>query len=451
MRTVWLRQRDSRVWDGLGGVPAEEARVPQIGSMVDCCLSGRFRVASSSDSRHGKEADDTLGGSKINSGKKPLVLHSGNKEKSAVKNNALLRKKVNEKRDRLIEGSPCAMPLNGSIPTELPRIISLFSGAGGLDLGFHQEKFEVAVAIDLSKSAIETHKHNFQRTHSVAADLILLKPDGVRKIVSEQVPAKSRIGVIGGPPCQGFSRANTNALANDPRNQLPQLYLDIVRELQTSYIVEFVVFENVLGIRDKKHLATFQALKDGLNGLGFEITEKELCALDFGVPQNRRRIILLAMRRDQGYGVVKPLPKSGHRTVKDAIGGLAAPKYFERNLKSIDIPFHENHWTMMPKSPRFRNPDIDYGNEGRSFKRLIWDEPSPTIAFGNREIHVHPDGARRLSILEAMLLQGFPMDFVLKGNLSEQVQQVSNAVPPPLGRSLAAAVKSALLTGSGKG
>lgn len=335
------------------------------------------------------------------------------------------------------------IPAKHAAGAGLPSIVSLFCGAGGLDWGFHAEKFKIPVAIDLSEAAVRTHKRNFKATHSVAADLIKLQPRGVHKLVAEHIPAKTRIGVIGGPPCQGFSRANTTSQADDPRNQLPKLYLEIVKKLQTTYTVEFVVFENVLGIRDKKHAATYKALKDGLDSLGFDVTEKELCAADFGVPQNRRRIVLSAMRKKQGYGEVRPIPKEGVKTVREAIGDLDEPKFFDRKLKPEDIPVHANHWTMRPKSPRFSNPDDDYA-DGRSFKRLAWDEPSPTIAFGHREIHVHPDGRRRLSIYEAMLLQGFPEKFILEGNLSEQVEQVSNAVPPPLGQSIAAAVKSAL-------
>ncbi|MDZ7584550.1 MAG: DNA cytosine methyltransferase [Thiobacillus sp.] len=335
------------------------------------------------------------------------------------------------------------LPEVDSPSEDLPRVVSLFSGAGGLDWGFHQEGFQIPLAIDISDAAVRTHKKNFSNTHSVAADLIKLQPLGVYKLVSGQVPKGSRIGVIGGPPCQGFSRANTTSKADDPRNELPQLYLSIVKKLQRAYTVEFVVFENVLGIRDKKHAATYKALVNGLNGLGFDVTEKELCALDFGVPQNRRRVVLSAMRKKQGYGEVRPEKKTGLKTVREAIGKLSAPKYFDRKLTPADIPVHANHWTMQPKSPRFANPDGEYA-DGRSFKRLLWDEPSPTVAFGHREIHIHPSGTRRLSIYEAMLLQGFPENFVLEGNLSEQVEQVSNAVPPPLGKSIAAAVKTAM-------
>ncbi len=338
------------------------------------------------------------------------------------------------------------LPLTQEVATpceELPRVVSLFCGAGGLDWGFHQEGFQIPLAIDISDAAVRTHKKNFNNTHSVAADLIQLKPLGVYKLVRGQVPEGSRIGVIGGPPCQGFSRANTTSQADDPRNELPQLYLNIVKRLQKAYTVEFVVFENVLGIRDKKHAPTYKRLVDGLIGLGFDVTEKELCALDYGVPQSRRRIVLSALRKSQGYSEVRPEKRTGLKTVREAIGKLATPKYFDRKLTPADIPVHANHWTMQPKSPRFSNPDGNYA-DGRSFKRLAWDKASPTVAFGHREIHIHPSGTRRLSIYEAMLLQGFPESFVLEGNLSEQVEQVSNAVPPPLGRSIAAAVKVAM-------
>lgn len=326
----------------------------------------------------------------------------------------------------------------------LPYIVSLFSGAGGLDLGFHQEGFSISVAIDLSPAAIKTHKRNFATTLGIAADLRALKPEGVYALVAKSIPAGSKLGVIGGPPCQGFSRANTLSQTSDPRNDLPQLYLEIVKKLSEHYVVEFVVFENVLGIRDKKHSEKYREILTGLDTLGFDTTEKELCALDFGVPQNRKRVILSALRKGQGYAVVRPNKCEGPRTVRDAIEGLPAPAYYKKNLSVAEIPFHVNHWTMQPKSKKFSNPQ-NATSEGRSFKRLNWDLPSPTIAFGNREIHIHPTGIRRLSIYEAMLLQGFPKDFILEGNLSEQVQQISNAVPPPLGRSIAAAVKTALV------
>lgn len=337
------------------------------------------------------------------------------------------------------------LPMRG-VGTELPRIISLFCGAGGLDLGFHEEGYRVPLAIDISPAAIKSHSRNFKDTLAVVGDLTKLGPKGVLEYVRSVVPNGERIALIGGPPCQGFSRANVNSSANDPRNSLPSLYLDVVRLLQSEYVVEFVVFENVLGIRDKKHEVVYRAFLNSLNVLGFDVTEKMLCALDYGVPQNRKRIIISALRSGQGYSAVVPEKVLGPVTVAEVISGMCEPAFFRRGLESEDIPFHPNHWTMQPKSKKFSG-EYTPSSASRSFRRLKWDAASPTIAFGNREIYVHPSGHRRISILEAMLLQGFPKGFVLEGNLSEQAQQISNAVPPPLAKSVASAVKVAMEKG----
>ncbi|MCA1533568.1 DNA cytosine methyltransferase [Bradyrhizobium sp. NBAIM03] len=105
---------------------------------------------------------------------------------------------------------------------QLPKIVSLFSGAGGLDHGFKSAGFKLSAAFDISPAAIETHKRNFRGATATAGDLIALGPKGVASIVKNAVDVGSRIGIIGGPPCQGFSRANTTAKASDPRNQLPK-------------------------------------------------------------------------------------------------------------------------------------------------------------------------------------------------------------------------------------
>ena len=107
----------------------------------------------------------------------------------------------------------------------LPRVVSLFSGAGGLDLGYKRAGFPLVLAVDNSPAAIRTHQRNFSRTTSITADLVELRPEGVLTHLASLVRPGDSIGVIGGPPCQGFSRANTGSAANDPRNKLPLLYL----------------------------------------------------------------------------------------------------------------------------------------------------------------------------------------------------------------------------------
>lgn len=343
-----------------------------------------------------------------------------------------------------LDASPGSAPVPIRPAASRPKIVSLFAGAGGLDLGFLNVGFEVPIAFDSSAAAIESHKANFLATLGVVADLIKLRPAGVARRVRKVIQPGSTIGVIGGPPCQGFSRANTNAKEDDPRNSLPRLYLRIIKELQKSYDVDFIVFENVLGIRDKRHISKFEKLLRDLGRLGFQTHQEELCALDFGVPQVRRRIIVSGVAEKYKNGPISPRPVLGLRSVRDAIGNIAEqPLFFRRGISSTEIPVHPNHWTMQPKSVRFQTPDA-IRSDGRSFKKLLWDAPSPTVAYGNREIHVHPNGTRRLSVFEAMLLQGFPSSFVLKGTLSDQVLQVSNAVPPPLAEAIARAVESAL-------
>ena len=321
-------------------------------------------------------------------------------------------------------------------------VVSLFCGAGGLDLGFVKAGFPIAIALDKSAPAVRTHIRNFD-SHSQCVDLRELGPKGVATLVEGQIPLGSRIGVIGGPPCQGFSRANTESHPNDPRNALVGLYLDIIRELKRKFQVEFLVFENVLGIQDSKHIVLYQGLLDEISKMSFEAKAMRLCALDFGVPQKRNRVVIAAVAKDRNYGQINVKPRKGIGTVREAIGKLESPVFFSRSLSPDSIPVHPNHWTMRPVSVRFRTPPERWRN-GRSFKRTFWEKPSPTIAFGHREIHVHPSCKRRLSIYESLLLQGFPTKFVLEGTFSDQVEQVSNAVPPPVGFAVARAIKDSL-------
>lgn len=329
-------------------------------------------------------------------------------------------------------------------PHVLPKIVSLFSGAGGLDLGFQRADFPLSFAVDVSPAAIQTHRRNFKDTVSVTADLEKLGAAGVLANLGSILEPGEPIGVIGGPPCQGFSRANTGSAADDPRNRLPLLYLQIVEALQKKYKVEFVLFENVLGIRDAKHKITFHGILSKFREIGLTPDVNEYSVLDYGVAQTRTRVIISGFRDEAVARAFKPKKTiSKNLTVRAVIGSLPAPVFYARGLDKTTIPYHENHWTMRPVSERFSHPG-GANRAGRSFRRLEWDKPSPTVAYGHREIHVHPDGRRRLSIYEAMLLQGFPSDFVLEGTLSSQVEQVSNAVPPPLARSLATAIKAAM-------
>jgi DNA (cytosine-5)-methyltransferase 1 len=322
-------------------------------------------------------------------------------------------------------------------------IISFFSGAGGLDYGFRREGFQVILACDNFPAAVRSYNFNAKRRIAREADLATFTGEDINRLIEEQSSGLPPDGVVGGPPCQGFSRGNAQANRRDPRNLLPFRYAEILSALTERYKLKFFVFENVMGLLQPRHANRFRAICRAFCRAGFNVFHHHLDAQDFGVPQVRRRLFIVGLNKTL-FPHVEFLFPAGHvkkRTVRDAIHGLPEPVFYERGLTAQDIAYHPNHWTMQPKSPKLATAE---STDGRSFRRLDWDDVSPTIAYGNREIHVHPDGGRRLTVHEAMLLQGFPPTYRLTGNFSQQITQVSNAVPPPVARVLARAIRRAL-------
>jgi DNA (cytosine-5)-methyltransferase 1 len=172
--------------------------------------------------------------------------------------------------------------------------------------------------------------------------------------------------------------------------------------------------------------------------------EHELDAAGYGVPQKRCRLFIVGVNRFKFPNHKFVIPSAQATipvTVRQALEALPAPMFFRKDIKPEDIPLHPNHWAMNPRSKKFTTGN---GFNGRSFRKLQWDKPSWTVAYGNREVHVHPTGLRRLSVYEAMILQGFPTDYELRGTLSEQITQISNAVPPALAAAVAREIKNTL-------
>ena len=240
---------------------------------------------------------------------------------------------------------------------------------------------------------------------------------------------------------------------SDPRLQLIYSYAEIVEGLHEQAGLAFFLFENVAGLTGERHQPHFQELLrrlargsgGGGRRTGFSIFSAELNARDFGVPQSRRRrfIIGIDAARFEGPFDFPPPDCASPCTVREAISHLPPSTPFDRGRQGGE--HHPNHWHMRPMSWRFSGGYLREGEiEGRSFRVLRWDKPSWTVAYGRREVHVHPTGTRRLSVYEAMLLQGFPQDYVLMGTLSDQFRLVSDAVPPPLAAALADSIYRAL-------
>ena len=325
------------------------------------------------------------------------------------------------------------------------KLVSLFCGAGGLDWGFKKAGFKTAIAFDFNKSAVDSFNKNHPGNVAKVVDIEKTGALGILELVRKKIKPGSDIAIIGGPPCQGFSLANVGSKACDPRNSLPRTYLEIVKELMVEFKVHFLLIENVSGIKAEKHAKTFDGIIQGIKELGLVPHYDILNAAHYGVPQVRKRMILVGARPYISKNFSFPVKKMKFRTVRQTIENFPEPVFFERTEKVKPSDFHPNHWTMKPRSEKFHSAYVAPANS-RSFKRIAWDLPSKTIAFGNREILVHPLGHRRLSIYEAMRLQGFPETFSLVGTLSAQVTQVSNAVPPPMAKSIALSLKRAILS-----
>jgi DNA (cytosine-5)-methyltransferase 1 len=329
------------------------------------------------------------------------------------------------------------------------RLLSLFSGCGGLDLGFEQAGFEISLAIDKSRAACATYaKH--RTTKVVRGDLTRMSGENVAGHWGLASPDSAPVGVIGGPPCQFFSAGNVHRDAKDMRRRLSVRYARILADLNARFQLKFFVFENVRGLTQQAHATDYRRILRLFEAAGFDIFPGCLDAQFYGVPQVRPRVFIVGLNKSLRIRNFRfPDPLAGPiPTVQRTLSLITKePLYFAKQLKPdvIGANFHPNHWTMRPVSPRFSSGELIPGtSRGRSFRVLEPGKPSPTIAYGHRELHVHPNGRRRVSILEAMLLQGFPPNYHLLGNLSEQVDQVSNAVSPPVAKALALAISKHL-------
>lgn len=313
------------------------------------------------------------------------------------------------------------------------KVVSLFSGAGGLDIGFEAAGFEPVVCVDNDPESCKTLRLN--------TNWSVFEGD-----VREFSYVGSVDGVIGGPPCQGFSTAGKGD-PDDPRNFLWKEYFRIVSQTKPS----FIVLENVTGMLLAKNRKHFEELVSSLEALGFFVNYGILNAADFGVAQSRRRLFLLAGR---GFAIPLPQPTvSTPKTVKQAIGDLEKKSKIANHQFNKHAPHVVARWDLL-------GPGENDPNYRRA--RLDPNSPSPTIraggGYGPRGDHlagfhppIHYKFPRQLTVREAARLQGFPDDWVFGGSKTAQGRQVGNAVAPPVAEAVAKSVMSALLASETSG
>lgn len=320
------------------------------------------------------------------------------------------------------------------------KIISLFSGAGGLDLGFEKAGFEVIWANEYDKTIWDTYRHNFPNT--------ALDTRSIRDIPSNEIPSAD--GIIGGPPCQSWSEAGALRGINDHRGQLFFEYIRILRDKQPA----FFLAENVSGILFERHQVAFHEIIKQFKEIGYNVSYELLNANDFNVPQDRKRVIIVGYHSKTGMNFSMPNPMCNKPTLRDAIWDLketALPgNKHNKTMGNLEIPNHEyligGFSTIFMSRNRVRT----------------WDEPSFTIQAGGRHAPLHPQAPkmltvgrdkmefrpgeeklyRRLSIRECARIQTFPDNFIFKyQNLSDGYKMVGNAVPVNLAFNIASKIE----------
>lgn len=391
-----------------------------------------------------------------------------------------------------------------------PTFASLFCGCGGFDLGFTQAGFQCAAAFDINPGAIGVYQTN-------------LGPEGeVRDLSDPDMELDGIRGVdvlLAGPPCQGFSTIGKRDF-DDPRNHLLRVAGEIAKKVRPKV----VVVENVTGARAGRHRVYWDSLAEMLRADEYRTAELQCDASDHGVPQKRKRVVLLAWRT--GKDVAPALPPQPTKTLRDAIANINGaanhgPKRLSstsdaariakrigpgqklcnvrngnRSVHTWDIPEVFGKVTQQERKVleallrlRRRLRIRDFGDadpvlasqvskelrfaskplleglirkgyvrkmEGRydltntfngKFRRLSWDNPSHTVdtRFTQPRYFLHPTENRGFTVREAARIQGFPDSFCFDGSASEQITMIGNAVPPPLARAVAHAVRETLL------
>ncbi len=349
------------------------------------------------------------------------------------------------------------------------NVLDLFCGCGGISKGFELAGFNIIGGIDFNKDAVNTFEHNFRNATGICADISTIEDSQVLDLFG------STDIIVGGPPCQGFSSANRwQKESDDPRNKLFFEYLRFVKVLQPKA----VMIENVRGLLTRDNGYAKDRIYHLLSEMGYNVTMKVLCASDYGVPQDRRRAIIVALKKKDDTDTCtydfESMQTKDKVTVFDAIGELYGfekqdSKEYKIDTKP-DTPYRKylrrtdgrilDHASIypaekvqerishVPQGGNWRDVPQELWSNNRTnrhssaYKRLKEDTQSCTIDTGNAHSnYFHPLFNRIPSIRESARLQSFPDSFEFTGARGSKYKQVGNAVPPLLAKAIAEHLK----------
>ncbi|MSU44964.1 DNA cytosine methyltransferase [Candidatus Nomurabacteria bacterium] len=320
------------------------------------------------------------------------------------------------------------------------KIVSLFTGAGGLDLGFKKAGFDIFWANEFDSTIWETFEKNFPKT--------FLDKRSIVDIPNSEVPFAD--GIIGGPPCQSWSEAGAGRGIKDERGQLFFEYVRLLKDKQPA----FFLAENVSGILHPKHKKAFDGIIKKFENVGYYVSYKLLNANDYDVPEDRLRVIIIGYHKKLKKKFKFPEPQKYKPVLKDAIFDLRLAKPAKDKNKTngdeLKVPNHE-----------YMNGGFSSIYMSRNRVRS-WDEPSFTIQAGGRHAPIHPQAPkmkfieqnkrifvpgkehlyRRLSVRECARIQTFPDDFIFKyRDVADGYKMIGNAVAVNFAKALAEQIK----------
>jgi DNA (cytosine-5)-methyltransferase 1 len=322
------------------------------------------------------------------------------------------------------------------------KVYSLFTGAGGFDIGFEEAGFEIIGASDIWKESEKTMKLNYPNIPFICKDIRLLTSNEILESTNNVSPDI----IIGGPPCQGFSVMGDKNSA-DPRNSLFESYARIVDDLKPMCFV----FENVKGIKSMFNGRYLNMVANSFADIGYDIHLKVLNSKNYGVPQSRERVIIFGTRLEKPYnypelnnkkiGILKPM-----KNVGEAINDLI--DFDDKFPNHIALDHGEivlERYKLIIEGGKLPPPEelpekIRRKNFGNTYVRLDRNKVSPTMVPGNNAFPVHPVLHRSLTPREAARIQSFPDSHIFTGPRKEQCTLVGNAVPPLMAANIALSV-----------
>jgi len=337
-------------------------------------------------------------------------------------------------------------------------LIEGFCGAGGMGLGFKMAGINTAFAFDADADAVRT----FRRNVSAQSEVFDINDPALIRTLNKKLP-DTPYCIAAGPPCQGFSHQRRGEAA-DPRNQLVIRYADVVAKLRVPPVA--IILENVTDLELPRGREILQKFLQKIRALGFRDFRHTLVSTDYGVPQLRHRIIIVAIRESFAKFYSGPVPLTGARwpTIGEALSGL--PDAENGSAEETKIANHEASAEGPLNKRRIAFVDMGSGRKAipadlqlpchaNSYRghrdvygRLDWFSQARTLTGGfdsfTRGEYAHPFLHRSITAREAARLQGFPDDFVFEGNRAAVRKQIGNAVPPPMAYAVATAIKLAV-------